>query len=552
MTKSLGWRLAVIIAVILSAVVLLIPSFRFYRLTEDDLVNMPTTKLNKLRSQSFHLGLDLRGGTHLVLEVDDSKLTEDQRKDATARAMEKIRNRIDEFGVAEPIIQRQGERRIVVQLPGVDAERAKTLVKRTAFLEFRLLEDPVEVQAMIQRMDDAAKLLDMEVDSSIVGDPGEIAESSNGDSTLAGLFAEEADSIRTTVPGLLEGTENPVASRIYILENGACSVRMDEEYIIRRYLNESSIQRVIGHDLEFKWGSKFSSQDGTEYRRLFLLKKEPKVTGEALSNAQIGVNYDDGSPAVDFFLNRRGGRKFGRITRENVGKFLAIVLDGVVQEAPRINSEIRTRGQITGSFTENEARDLAVVLRTGALPAPVTISEERSVGPSLGQDSIRQGVRAALIGLAIVGVFMIIYYRAGGILSDFALVLNIFLILGGLALFRATLTLPGIAGIILTIGMAVDANVLIFERIREEIRSGKTVGASIAAGYSRAFITILDSNVTTLLTALILLQFGTGPIKGFAVTLSMGIVISMFTALFVTRLIFDLITSRFTLKKLSI
>jgi len=261
MTKSIGWRLAVVIAVILSAVVLLIPSFRFYRLTENDRENMPATELSKMRSQSFHLGLDLRGGTHLVLEVDHSKLTEDQRKDATARAMEKIRNRIDEFGVAEPIIQRQGERRIVVQLPGVDAERAKTLVKRTAFLEFRLLEDPVEVQAMIQRMDDAAKFIDMEADSSVVADTGETPESFDADSTLAGLFAEESDTIQTAVPGLDGSSENPVASRIYILENGACSVRMDEEYIIRRYLDEPSIQRVIGHDVEFKWGSKFASQD---------------------------------------------------------------------------------------------------------------------------------------------------------------------------------------------------------------------------------------------------------------------------------------------------
>ncbi len=553
MTKSIWWRLAVVLFVILGALFVLIPSYKFYRLSEEELERMSPSEVSSLRSRSFHLGLDLRGGTHLVLEVDESKLTEDQRKDATDRAMEKIRNRIDEFGVAEPIIQKQGRSRIVVQLPGVDAERAKELVKRTAFLEFRLVEDPVEVQASIQRMDEAAKALDLRAGAiESLTAPVEVTEDAE-DSTLAGLFAARSDDSTAALGlGPESKTENPLASRIYILDSGVCSVRLDEEFVVKRYLSEATIQRAMGRQADFVWGERFTAQDGTEFRRLYLLKTDPKVSGEALSNAQIGIDYDDGSAGVDFFLNRRGGKQFGRITRDNVGKLLAIVLDNVVQSAPRINSEIRTRGQITGSFTEDEARDLAVVLRTGALPAPVTISEERSVGPSLGQDSIRRGVRAALFGLGIVILFMIFYYRACGILSDFALILNIFLILGGLALFRATLTLPGIAGVILTIGMAVDANVLIFERIREELRAGKTVGAAISGGYSRAFLTILDSNITTLLTALILLQFGTGAIKGFAVTLSMGIVFSMFTALFVTRLILDMITARFTLKKLSI
>lgn len=534
-------------AVIVTAVILLIPSYQYYTLTEIERDEMPPSKIAELRGKSFHLGLDLRGGTHLVLEVEKAGLPEDQRKDAADRAMEKIRNRIDEFGVAEPVIQRQGGSRIVVQLPGVDAERAKQLVKRTAFLEFRLVEAPVEVQTAIQKIDEVAKTLDVEAPEDTT-QTGAVE-----DSTIFGLLASEEEdtaAVLDLVPDARK--QHPFASRIYMLDSGICSVPLDEEPVIRQYLMDPRIQRAVGRESEFLWGEKFTDQRGTDFRRLYLLKRDPKVTGEALSNAQMGIDYDDGSPGVDFFLNRKGGRRFASITRDNVGKLLAIVLDNVVQSAPRINSEIRNRGQITGSFAEEEARDLAVVLRTGALPAPIVVQEERTVGPSLGQDSIRQGVRAALFGLGIVAAFMVIYYAACGLLANLALALNIFLIVGGLALFRATLTLPGIAGVILTIGMAVDANVLIFERIREEIRAGKTVGASITAGYARALLTILDANITTLLTALILLQFGTGPIKGFAVTLSMGIVVSMFTALFVTRLVLDMITSRWTLRKLSI
>ncbi len=543
MKKSLLWRLVVVITVLVAAIIILVPTFRYYGMSATERDAMPPSKLARLRSQAVRLGLDLRGGTHLVLEVDTRNLTEDQRKDAPERAMQTIRNRIDEFGVAEPVVQRQGENRIVVQLPGVDAARAKELVRRTAFLEFRLVEDPVNVQSTIQRMDEVAARLALDV-----GDSAR-ATRKEGDA-LSSLFDQSDTTDTGIVPDVRK--KHPLASRIYMMDNGVCSVPTDEEPIVRRYLDDPAVQRVIGRDASFAWGEVFTDARGTSYRRLYLLKNEPKVTGDALSNAQIGVDYDDGSPAVDFFLNRRGGRRFGAITKENVGKLLAIVLDNVVQSAPRINSEIRTRGQITGAFTEAEARDLAVVLRTGALPAPVVVSEERSVGPSLGEDSIRRGLRAAWTGLSLVVVFMVVYYRAAGLLATFALAQNMLLLVAGLALFGATLTLPGIAGVVLTIGMAVDANVLIFERIREELRAGKTVAASIAAGYSRAFVTILDSNLTTLLTALILLQFGSGPIKGFAVTLSMGIVFSMFTALFVTRVVYDLIASRRPLTKLSI
>jgi protein-export membrane protein SecD len=545
MKKSIVWRLVLVGAVLVAAVVVLIPTVRFYGLSPAEREAMTPSRLAKLRGNAVRLGLDLRGGTHLVLEVDQQNLTEDQRKDATERAMETIRNRIDEFGVAEPIVQRQGEDRIVVQLPGVDAVRAKELVRKTAFLEFRLVDDPVNVQSAIQRMDEAAARLSVDIGDSAMTQPTE-------EGAITDLFEQPADSAAAPGQDADARKKHPLASRVYIVDNGICSVASDEEPTVRRYLEEPAIQRVLGRDVSFAWGETFTDQRGTMYRHLYLLKNDPKVTGEALSNAQMGVDYDDGSPAVDFFLNRRGARRFGGLTKENVGKLLAIVLDNVVQSAPRINSEIRARGQITGGFTEDEARDLAVVLRTGALPAPVMISEERTVGPSLGEDSIRKGLKSTLIGLGITILFMAVYYQACGLLADFALLLNFLLLLAGMALIGATLTLPGIAGVLLSLAMAVDANVLVNERIREELRAGKTVAASIAAGYSRAFLTILDSNVTTLLTALILLQFGSGPIKGFAVTLSLGIVISMFTALFVTRVILDMVTSRWTLAKLSI
>ncbi|MCK9197862.1 MAG: protein translocase subunit SecD, partial [Syntrophales bacterium] len=247
-----------------------------------------------------------------------------------------------------------------------------------------------------------------------------------------------------------------------------------------------------------------------------------------------------GEPYVSLKFNAQGAQDFDRITGENVKKRLAIVLDGVIHSAPVIQERISGgNAQITGSFTMDEAKDLAIVLRAGALPAPVTILEERTVGPSLGQDSIDKGLWSTIIGLMLVVLFMMIYYKASGLVANFALILNIVILFGTLAAFRATLTLPGIAGIVLVIGMAVDANVLIFERIREEVRAGKTPRAAIEAGYGKAFLTILDSNVTTLIAALFLFGFGTGPVKGFAVTLTIGIIASMFTAIFVTRIIFD-------------
>jgi preprotein translocase subunit SecD len=299
------------------------------------------------------------------------------------------------------------------------------------------------------------------------------------------------------------------------------------------------------------------SQDRETGRRTggasYLLKNKTLLTGDSLESAQVKISDRFGEPYVSIKFNPQGSNDFDRITGENVKKRLAIILDGTVHSAPVIQERISGgQAQITGSFTMDEAKDLAIVLRAGALPAPVNILEERTVGPSLGQDSIEKGIWATIIGALLVVVFMVVYYRLAGLVANAALLLNIIILLGALAAFRATLTLPGIAGIVLTIGMAVDANVLIFERIREELRAGKTPRSAIEAGYSKAFSAIFDSNVTTLIAALFLFQFGTGPVKGFAVTLSIGIVISMFTAIFVTRIIFDYFVWNRKVQRLSV
>jgi preprotein translocase subunit SecD len=371
---------------------------------------------------------------------------------AVRQGVETIRNRVDQFGVAEPTITRQGDDRILIQLPGVqDPERAKALIGKTAHLEFKLADDRTPVE-----------------------------------DALAGRLPE------------------------------------DSELIYQRRVDK---------------------QTKTERKIPYVVKKRALLSGAELNRAE--VQADPNSPgnwqvAIEF--NAKGTRIFGEVTERNVGKQLAIILDGNLYSAPRINERIPGgRAVITGQFTVDEARDLAIVLRAGALPAPVAILEERTVGPSLGADSIRQGMIAIAASAAIVFVFMLVYYRVSGLIADAALVLNLLILLACMAAFGATLTLPGIAGIALTIGMAVDTNILIFERIREELRVGKTPRGAIEAGFSRAFRTIIDTHVTVLVTAAILYNFGTGPVKGFAVSLFVGLAASLFTAVFFTRLLFDLL-----------
>lgn len=384
---------------------------------------------------------------------------------AVDQALKTIRNRIDEFGVAEPQIQRQGFRgnNIILQLPGIeDYERAARIIQEMAHLEFKLVED--------------------------------------SGNTVSEILSRHNNQIP-------EGTEI------------ATQVKTDPS--------------------------------GQEIVHYYLVRKESPVTGEDLINA-LPTRGELGQWVVSFELSPSGGRKFGQLTGANIDRALAIVLDGKVQSAPVIRARIDARGQIEGNFSEQEAKDLALILRAGALPAPIKILENRTVGPSLGRDSIRLGVRSSLIGGFLVLIFMILYYKVSGIIADFALIVNLLIITAMLAIFGATLTLPGIAGIILTIGMSVDANVLIFERIKEEIRLGRSVSKAVEIGFSKAIVTIVDANVTTLIAAFALYQFGTGPIQGFAVTLFIGILSSMYTAIFVSRTIFYFILAKFQPKYLSI
>ncbi|MBN2103090.1 protein translocase subunit SecD [bacterium] len=498
---------------------------------------------------------------------------EDQAKDAMDRAMQKLRNRIDQFGVAEPNIQKVGGRRILIELPGItDQDRAKELIGKTALLEFSLVKDARVVMETIEKIDQAVarkrkgeSVEDMELlpkdSTEAVAEQKESKDKAVSVSELFGEKDVEMD-MNTTEPDtallvdedLFE--ENPFIALLRNTKGRDIAVPVENIRAVKRILAQEEIHRFIPSDAVFRWSAETFSIDNKQYRELYLLKKEPALLGKHVTDARVTIGSgvtSQGKPVVNFALDPQGRRVFSRVTGANLDKRLAIILDSMVTSAPVIQSKIPDgRGQITGIPNMDEAKMTAIVLRVGALPAPLRVIEERTVGPSLGMDSVNSGKMAALIGFGIVVVFMIIYYRMAGLIANMALLLNIILLMAMLAQFGFTLTLPGIAGIVLTIGMAVDANVLVFERIREELKTGKTVRASIDSGYSQAFKTILDANITTLLTAVVLYQFGSGPIRGFAVTLAIGIIVSMFTALVVTRMIFDGMTSRRVMKKLSI
>jgi protein-export membrane protein SecD len=469
-------------------------------------------KMAKLRDGAIKLGLDLQGGMYLLLEVDKSKLGPAEAKNAVDQAMQIIRNRIDQFGVAEPTIQKQGDNRILVQLPGLlDQGRAKELIGQTALLEFKIVKTDDEAHALFNRID--------------------------------GYFARKMGGATADSTGP-DSLRHPFTGRFLTVAQGSESFALSSEFAaIDSMLNQLRSDSTFTMDAAIAWDSHETELQGRSGRNLFVLDKEPQMKGTEVASAQMRLDLDQerpGSPGVSFNLTSKGGAVFADITSRNVQRRLAIVLDNRVQSAPNIRERIPGgHGSITGSFTEEEAQNLSIVLRSGALPAPVNIVEERSVGASLGQDSIEKGVRAGAVGTLLVVVFMVVYYRLSGLVAVAALLLNIIGLLAAMAGFHATLTLPGIAGIVLTIGMAVDANVLIFERIREELRNKRTVLNAIDMGYSRAWRTILDAHVTTLLSAVALMSFGTGPIRGFAITLSIGLIINMITAVFVSKMIFD-------------
>ena len=503
-----------------------------------------------LVTNQIKLGLDLQGGMHLVLEVNDPEgtMTSEAVADAIDRAERILRTRIDEFGVEEPLVQKVGSDRIIVELPGIgldDESRAKDLIQQSAFLEFKLVLPVTELQSALSRIDrqivaalgvEELRLLGrdeegpgQDIQNLIFG--GESADSTQADSTEVEEEPEEEDQSVNLSPLtslLLSGDVE-----------GAYLVATEDVEVVERFLALSEVQRALPRNVSLHWEADPIGLGQRTYRRLYVTEEDSFVTGEMLEDATAQRDPQFNQPQVGFEFNRAGGRRFSNFTTVHIGDYIAIVLDDEIVSAPVVQDRIGASGVINmGNADMVEAADLALVLRAGALPARLEIMEERTVGPSLGQDSIDRGRIAGIIGMVLVILIMSLYYRVAGILAVMALGVYLVLVLGGLSAFGATLTLPGMAGLILSVGMAVDANVLIFERIREELILGRATRTAVDEGFAHALSAIVDANITTLITALILFQFGTGPVKGFAVTLSIGIVASFFSALYVTRTFF--------------
>lgn len=533
MFGSIRVRAFIALAVILVAVFYLIPT-----LTAD----LPEFWKKNLPKDRIHLGLDLQGGMHLVLEVDADKAIEATLERTAVDLKETLMDKRIRF----KRLERSTSQNITVELPDSASRSAFDKSLKDSYPDLEVVSsetvegiERVSLGVSERRKDEIRKLA---IEQSLETIRNRVDQFGI---TEPEIVPQGKDRILIQLPGIKDpGRAKNLIGKTALLEFKL----VDEEHSI-----DEALKGNVPEGSAITYGWNVDSQSGRRTEVPYLLKSKTLLTGDALENAQVKISDRFGEPHVALTFNSRGAADFERITGENVKKRLAIVLDGVVHSAPVIQEKISGgQAQITGSFTMEEARDLAIVLRAGALPAPVKILEERTVGPSLGQDSIEMGIWACVIAGILVVLFMVFYYRLSGMVADVALVLNLVLLMGAMAAFKATLTLPGIAGIVLTIGMAVDANVLIFERIREELRTEKTPRAAVEAGYSKAFLTILDSNVTTLVAALFLFGFGTGPIKGFAVTLTIGIVVSMFTAIFVTRIIFDYFVWNRRIKSISI
>ncbi len=584
MNRSLQIRAGLTAAILLFSLYGLLPTFKALSISpaeREAAKDNPErlAEIAEIDAGAIRRGLDLKGGMYLVLEVDQKGMNASEAEDAQMRVKEILYNRIDKFGVSEPEITTFGSSRIVVKLPGLqDPERAKKLLGKTARLEFRLVRPDTEIQGALEKLDklflvDAAAADTTETATETgsaedAADPQEVA-AAEGD-TAATAEIDTASSPFGDLDDVLGGDDSlEVADEAYLKEHPFTGLLIAQPGVLAStplFVEEKNVDRLQAMLDDHRTARKLRTMEfqlemdpmnfgqGQMLRPLYLIEAKSVITGDQLTDALSTANPDrPGSWQVNFSLNNRGARTFAKVTGENVGRFLAISLDGRISSAPVIQGKIPSgSGSITGNFTNAEASDLALLLRAGALPTDVYIAEERTVGPSLGSDSIRMGVTAAMYGSIMVIIFMLVYYRQAGIVIVIALVSNIIILMAVLAQFDLVLTLPGIAGIILTVGMAVDANVLINERIREELRKDKTIRASVQSGYSNATRTIIDANVTTLIAGGILLWFGTGPIKGFAVTLSIGILTSMFTALIMTRVIMELMTRKQGRKKLSI
>ncbi len=565
-----NWRIILTVIIVILAFIAFWNTFKLWTMSEADketLNERDPGALLHLQQKAIRLGLDLQGGIHVVLRVKMEELDKGSREDAVERAMQIIRNRVDGLGVAEPVIRKQGNDRIIVDLPGyTDAARAEELIGQTALLEFKLLETYDNTSLILTKIDSVTHEYEQakkdttgktpQETTTVAQEtepPADTAAESTGEDILTELMGDSA----ADTTGMfafeeetgLDENLNPLTSRLETaLYNNRSStnwpgfavLKKDRE-LINKWLNLPQVQSLIPIDVQFAWSTRPEIRNSREIYMLYLVKRKVQFLGKFLQNIHLGQDSYGGYD-VNFALSGDGAAHFSQLTGANIDKPLAIVIDNKVESAPFINSKIRRRGQITmgSSATVKDARNLEIVLKAGALPAPVEIIEKNIVGATLGADSIKKGFFSSLVGLTLVLLFIGFYYRLSGVIADAGLLFNLFFLLAVMAGLGATLTMPGIAGIILTIGISVDANVLIFERIREELRTGKTVRASIDAGYTRAFVAIFDSHVTTLVTAGALFLLGSGPIKGFAVTLFWGVTISLYTAYVITKQIFDI------------
>jgi SecD/SecF fusion protein len=523
-------------------------------------------------SQREHISLSRYWGE--PGQTDDRVISDLQKQadDGVDRSLQILRNRIDQFGVSEPSITKVGSHRIALELPGVkDPVRARELVGRTAMLEFKIVVEPDRSRDILTKLDQgiAARIKGQSPDSTQAAKADTSAKAATDTSKLAAADTAKKDTGLTEAEKLFKeqaeqtadtGTkEHPLLS-LFVGGTSNVLVPAANRSRVARMLSAKENQKLIPGDVQFLWSNKVETirTGGKEEWILYIVKKQAELTGSTLEDAQssIGSGYEPdqaGKPVVNIKFNRDGARTFARVTGANVNKRLGIVLDDKVYMAPNIRDKIPGGAAIiTGLADMNEARDISIVLRAGALPAPVHVAEERTVGPSLGQDSIAAGQLCLLLAFLSVSVFMLWYYRLSGGVADLAMIINIFLQLGILAMFQFTLTMPGIAGVILIIGMAVDTNVLIFERIREELALGKTIRAAIETGFARAWTVIIDAHVSTSIAGVVLLIYGSGSIKGFALTLTVGIIVNLFAAIVITRVIYDIYTEKRQLKTLSI
>ena len=599
MNSSIRNRLLTILFVFGLGIYALLPSIRYAMMDDESISNLSSEQKDYFESRSLKQGLDLKGGIYIVLEVDLPQLIDNlaknkdnnfddfldelkieynnsssdfftvfeniaddknlklpryfinygktkdqiitqlslQSEDSIKRVIEIIQNRVDQFGVAEPTIQKQGNNRVIVELAGIeDSERARDLLQSTALLELMIVKDVESTNAMIRQID---SITASSTSKNSIDEDSEINElfDSNTSSNLG------FSSLLISVGGNLAISSENLGSMKEILAQDNV-----------KQILEATNSTILTSDSSIKLINEIGEEE--EFYTLYHLFNNAELTGGVIEDAQMRLSQAGvtaGQAVVEVEMNSEGSREWARITGANINNRIAIVLDRKVHMAPVIRGQIFGGGTvIEGLDSIEEAEDIAIVLRAGALPVPVTIAEERTVGASLGADSISKGTLSMAIGLLLVVLFIVLFYKLSGLIASFSVLWTLILLLGVLALLEATLTLPGIAGLILTVGMSVDANVIIFERIKEELRNGKSVRSAIDSGYERAIRTIVDANLTTGIAAAVLYQYGSGPIKGFATVLFWGIIVSMFTAIIVTRFVFDFITTRKNIEKLSI